>query len=49
MKQFADDMQLLGRIRETTDIIYRLEQERMKLVTKYNKRQKKGKGLELNI
>jgi hypothetical protein len=47
MKQFADDMQLLGRIRETTDIIYRLEQERMKLVTKYNKRQKKGN--ELNI
>ena len=49
MKQFADDMQLLGRIRETTEIIYRLEQERMQLVTKYNKRQKKGKGLELNI
>jgi len=47
MKQFANDMQLLGRIRETTDIIYRLEQERMKLVTKYNKRQKKGD--ELNI
>ena len=47
MKQFAIDMQLLGRIRETTDIIYRLEQERMKLVTKYNKRQKKGD--ELNI
>jgi hypothetical protein len=47
MKQFANDMQLLGRIRETTDIIYRLEQERRKLVTKYNKRQKKG--AELNI
>ena len=47
MKQFANDMQLLGRIRETTDIIYRLEQERRKLITKYNKRQKKG--AELNI
>ena len=47
MKQFATDMQLLGRIRETTDIIYRLEQERRKLVIKYNKRQKKGN--ELNI
>ena len=47
MKQFANDMQLLGRIRETTDIIYRLEQERSKLVTRYNKRQKKG--AELNI
>ena len=47
MKQFATDMQLLGRINETTDIIYRLEQERRKLVTKYNKRQKKGD--ELNI
>jgi hypothetical protein len=49
MKQFAEDMKLLGKISATTDIIYRLEQERMKLVTKYNKRQKKGKGLELNI
>ena len=47
MKQFANDMQLLGRIRETTDISYRLEQERRKLITKYNKRQKKG--YELNI
>ena len=47
MKTFFYDMQLLGRIRETTDIIYRLEQERRKLVTKYNKRQKKG--AELNI
>ena len=47
MKQFANDMQLLGRIRETTDIIYRLEQERRKLVTKYNKKQKKGDELNL--
>ena len=47
MKTFANDMQLLGRINETTDIIYRLEQERRKLITKYNKRQKKGS--ELNI
>jgi len=47
MKQFANDMQLLGRIRETTDIIYRLEKQQRKLVTKYNKRQKKG--AELNI
>ena len=47
MKQFANDMQLLGRIRETTDTIYRLEQQKRKLVTKYNKRQKKGS--ELNI
>ena len=35
MKQFANDMQLLGRIRETTDIIYRLEQQKRKLVIKY--------------
>ena len=47
MKTFFYDMQLLGRIRETTDIIYRLKQERRKLVTKYNNRQKKGD--ELNI
>ena len=47
MKQFANDMQLLGRIRETTDTIYRLKQQRRKLVIKYNKRQKKGE--ELNI
>ena len=47
MKTFANDMQLLGRIRETTDTIYRLEQQKRKLVTKYNKRQKKGN--ELNI
>jgi hypothetical protein len=47
MKQFANDMQLLGRIRETTDIIYKLEQQKRKLVIKYNKRQKKGD--ELNI
>ena len=47
MKQFANDMQLLGRIRETTDIIYRLKQERRKLVTKYNKRQKKGDALNI--
>ena len=47
MKQFANDMQLLGRIRETADIIYKLEQQKRKLVTKYNKRQKKG--AELNI
>ena len=47
MKQFANDMQLLGRIRETTDTIYRLEKQQRKLITKYNKRQKKGD--ELNI
>ena len=47
MKQFAIDMQLLGRIRETTDTIYKLEKQKRKLVTKYNKRQKKG--AELNI
>ena len=47
MKQFANDMQLLGRIRETADIIYKLEQQKRKLVIKYNKRQKKGN--ELNI
>ena len=47
MKQFANDMKLLGKISATTDIIYRLEQERRKLITKYNKRQKKG--YELNI
>ena len=47
MKQFAIDMQLLGRINETTDIIYKLEKQKRKLVIKYNKRQKKGH--ELNI
>ena len=47
MKQFAIDMQLLGRIRETTDTIYRLEQQKRKLVTKYNKRQKKDAKLNI--
>ena len=47
MKQFAIDMQLLGRINETTDIIYKLEKQKRKLVIQYNKRQKKGD--ELNI
>ena len=47
MKQFAIDMQLLGRINETTDTINILERQRKKLVIQYNKRQKKGD--ELNI
>ena len=47
MEQFADDKQLLGRIRETTDTINILERQRKKLVIQYNKRQKKGD--ELNI
>ena len=47
MKQFATDMKLLGRIHEATDIIYKLEKQKRKLVIKYNKRQKKGH--ELNI
>jgi len=47
MKQFAEDMKLLGKISATTDMIYGLEKQKRKLVTKYNKRQKKGN--ELNI
>ena len=47
MKQFAIDMQLLGRINETTDIIYKLEKQKRKLVTKYNKRQKKDAKLNI--
>jgi len=47
MKQFAIDMQILGRIHETTDIIYKLEKQKRKLVIKYNKRQKKGDELNL--
>jgi hypothetical protein len=47
MTQFGQDMKLLGRIYEATDIIYKLEKQKRKLVIKYNKRQKKGD--ELNI
>ena len=47
MKQFAEDMKLLGKISATRDTIYKLQKQERKWVLQYNKRQKKGS--ELNI
>ena len=44
-KKILEDVQLLGKINQSTDTINLLKLVRKKLVIKYNKRQPKGKGL----
>ena len=47
MRAFADEMMLLGKIQQLSDIIEKCRNERKKLVVKYNKTQKKGHGLSI--
>ena len=48
-KKILEDVQLLGKINQSTDTINLLKLVRKKLVIKYNKRQPKGKGLNEKV
>jgi hypothetical protein len=47
MKAFADEMMLLGKIQQLSDIIEKCENEKKKFITKYNKTQKKEHRLTI--
>ena len=47
MRIFADEMMLLGKIQQLLEMISKLRDEKKKLVVKYNKTQKKGRGLSI--